>query len=64
MFQLVNFFPSDAAYKSDTFDSVNFIRPYVENGDIHHMPVKFYKNGLDDIPEIADLIRKGKATGT
>ena len=65
MFQLMNcFFPSGAAYKSDTFDSVNFIRPYVENGDIHHMPVNFYKNDLHDIPETADFIRNGKATGT
>ncbi|CCE66340.1 hypothetical protein TPHA_0P01830 [Tetrapisispora phaffii CBS 4417] len=56
-------FPKDVTYRKDTFEFVKFIRPYVQNGEIKHMPVKVFDNGLEDIPEITNMIRDGKAAG-
>lgn len=56
-------FPANPQYRRDAVSFIRFISPKVASGEILHMPVKVYKNGLLDIPEITDIIRKGKTAG-
>lgn len=56
-------FPANPIYRRDIINFVKFIEPHIAAGEIQHMPVKIFRNGLDDIPEITDLIRKGKTSG-
>ncbi|CCD26623.1 zinc-binding alcohol dehydrogenase family protein NDAI_0I00540 [Naumovozyma dairenensis CBS 421] len=56
-------FPANPIYRRDITEFIKFITPRLADGSIHHMPVRVYHNGLDDMPEIIDIIRKGKNSG-
>ncbi|CCF60311.1 hypothetical protein KAFR_0J02470 [Kazachstania africana CBS 2517] len=55
-------FPANPRYRKDIIRFVKFIIPRIVEGDIQHMPVTISNNGLEDVPELIDLVRKGKAS--
>lgn len=55
--------PADPQYKTAGIKFIKFINAKVNDGEIHHIPVKVYKKGLDDIPQLLDDIRQGKNSG-
>ncbi|EHN02288.1 YCR102C-like protein [Saccharomyces cerevisiae x Saccharomyces kudriavzevii VIN7] len=56
-------FPADPEARTAAIKFVKFINPRINDGKIHHIPVKIYKNGLYDIPHIIEDIKKGKNSG-
>ncbi|EIW07958.1 Zinc-binding oxidoreductase alcohol dehydrogenase [Saccharomyces cerevisiae] len=55
--------PADPEYKEAAIKFIKFINPKINDGEIHHIPVKVYKNGLDDIPQLLDDIKHGRNSG-
>lgn len=51
--------PANPAYRKATAEFIEFINPHVENGDIHHMRVKIFKNGIEDVPALTEGIKNG-----
>ncbi|CAI4058911.1 hypothetical protein SUVZ_04G0010 [Saccharomyces uvarum] len=56
-------FLADLECKRAAIRFVEFISPKVDDGEIHHIPVKVYKKGLYDIPQVLDDIRNNKNYG-
>lgn len=56
-------FPANPQYRKDVIKFVKFISPRIMDGNIHHMPIKIYRDGLAGIPKLTDIIRKGKTSG-
>lgn len=55
--------PADPKFRKDVEEFVAFINPRINEGIIHHIPIKIYKNGLDDVQQILDDIKFGKNSG-
>ncbi|CAI4051585.1 hypothetical protein SUVZ_14G1890 [Saccharomyces uvarum] len=55
--------PADPEYKTAGIKFIKFINSKINDGEIHHIPVKIYKNGLDDIPQLLDDIKHGRNSG-
>ncbi|EDO14707.1 hypothetical protein Kpol_381p6 [Vanderwaltozyma polyspora DSM 70294] len=55
--------PAEPAYRQSPINFVHFINPRLNNGEIHHIPVKTFKNGLEDIPALLQGIKEGKNSG-
>lgn len=53
-------FPASPEYHEATVKFVKFINPHLNNGDIHHMNIKVFSNGLDDVPALTEGIKEGK----
>ena len=56
-------FPASESYRKAAIDAVKFINPKILNGEIHHIPIKIYKNGLKDVPQLTDDIRHNRNSG-
>ena len=56
-------FPPNPIYRRDVARFVNFIAPHIQQGGIYNMPVRITRQGLDNAPELIDLLRKGKVRG-
>lgn len=54
--------PANPEYKTAGIKFIKFINAKINDGEIHHIPVKIYKNGLDDIPQLLDDIKHGIRT--
>ncbi|KAK5781721.1 uncharacterized protein PWA37_004620 [Arxiozyma heterogenica] len=55
--------PADPEYRKDTHEVIKFLNPKLDKGDIHHIPIKVYSNGLCDIPQIMDDIKNNRNSG-
>ncbi|EDO16248.1 hypothetical protein Kpol_505p25 [Vanderwaltozyma polyspora DSM 70294] len=55
--------PANPGYRKAAVDFVNFINPKINDGEIRHIPVKVFKNGLEDIPTMLEDIKEGKNSG-
>ncbi|CAI4065173.1 hypothetical protein N7582_002883 [Saccharomyces uvarum] len=55
--------PADPECKRAAIRLVKFLNPKIKDGEIHHIPVKIYKKGLYDIPQLLDDIRNNKNYG-
>ncbi|CCF60288.1 hypothetical protein KAFR_0J02240 [Kazachstania africana CBS 2517] len=55
--------PQDKKYREDAIKFIRFINPKVANGEIHHIPVKVYKNGLDGAVQLTDDIKNNRNSG-
>ena len=55
--------PHDDAYRAHVIEFIKQINPHFLNGDLHHIPVKVYKNGLEGAVEIVKDIQAGKTSG-
>ena len=56
-------FPADLECKKAAIRLVKFLNPKIKEGEIHHIPVKVYKKGLYDVPQLLDDIRNNKNSG-
>ena len=56
-------FPADLECKRAAIGLVKLLNPKIKDGEIHHIPVKIYKKGLYDIPQLLDDIRNNKNYG-
>ncbi|CDO96460.1 unnamed protein product [Kluyveromyces dobzhanskii CBS 2104] len=52
--------PALPEYREATRKFIKFVNPYVESGEIHHMNIHVFKNGLTDVPELTEGIKNGK----
>ncbi|SCU80290.1 LAMI_0B01574g1_1 [Lachancea mirantina] len=55
--------PASPEYRETIINFLKFIRPKLVSGEIHHIPIKVYKNGLEDVPEVLEAIKMGKNSG-
>ena len=55
--------PADPEYRKDTAEVIKFLNAKLDKGDIHHIPIKVYPNGLYDIPQILDDIENNRNSG-
>ncbi|CAI4035977.1 hypothetical protein SMKI_14G1880 [Saccharomyces mikatae IFO 1815] len=55
--------PADPQYKAAAIKFIEFINPKINDGEIYHIPVKVYKNGLEDVPQLLDDIKHGRNSG-
>ena len=55
--------PSSPTYRAAVINFVRFINPKINSGEIHHIPIKVYSNGLEEIPKILEAIKTGKNSG-
>lgn len=55
--------PADPAYRKATAEVIAYLNPKLDNGDIHHIPIKVYENGLEDIPQLTDDIKNNRNSG-
>lgn len=55
--------PADPEYRRDACEVIKFLNPKLDRGDIHHIPIKVYPNGLHDIPQIMDDIKNNRNSG-
>lgn len=55
--------PADEVYRENAIKFVKFITPKLDNGEIHHIPVTVFKNGLEDVPKMLEDIKSGKNSG-
>ncbi|KAL3232462.1 hypothetical protein RNJ44_04378 [Nakaseomyces bracarensis] len=55
--------PADLEYRKHAIEFMKFINPYVNAGEIEHIPVKVHKGGLNDVSQMVDDIRKGRNSG-
>lgn len=53
-------FPADPAYRNATVNFIKFIAPKVASGEIYHIPLQIFHNGLDDIPIVTKKIENGE----
>ncbi|CCK72035.1 zinc-binding alcohol dehydrogenase family protein KNAG_0I02490 [Huiozyma naganishii CBS 8797] len=56
-------FPPNPQYRKEMISFVKFIDEKVKSGEIHHIPVKINRNGLEDIPALMEQIKQGKNSG-
>ena len=55
--------PADPEYRKAACEVIKFLNPKLDRGDIHHIPIKVYQNGLDDVPQILDDIKNNRNSG-
>ncbi|CAI4863628.1 CQS_1a_G0057230.mRNA.1.CDS.1 [Saccharomyces cerevisiae] len=55
--------PADTEAGRAAINFVKFINLKINDRQIHHIPVKIYKNGLFDVPHILEDIKYGKNSG-
>lgn len=55
--------PQDLAYREAVHEGIEFINPKLNNGELHHIPAKVYKNGLDSVVQIIDDIKNNRNSG-
>ncbi|CCH61047.1 hypothetical protein TBLA_0D05550 [Henningerozyma blattae CBS 6284] len=55
--------PADPAYREAGIKFYHWIEPKVSSGEIRHIPVKIYPNGLESIPEMLNDLETGKVSG-
>ncbi|CCC71119.1 hypothetical protein NCAS_0G02320 [Naumovozyma castellii] len=55
--------PASQEYREATIKAVKFVTPKILNGEIHHIPIKIYKNGLRDVPQLTDDIKNNRNSG-
>lgn len=55
--------PADPEYRKATHEVIEYLNPKLINGDIHHIPIKVYQNGLDDVPQLTDDIKNNRNSG-
>lgn len=55
--------PANPEFREKVIKFIEFISPKVIAGDIHHIPVKVYKNGLNDVQQILDDIQHNRNSG-
>lgn len=56
-------FPANPQYRKDLIKFIKFINPKVIDGEIHHIPIKLYDQGLKDIPEMMGKVKEGHNNG-
>ncbi|QLL32773.1 hypothetical protein HG536_0D02950 [Torulaspora globosa] len=52
--------PADPACRAAAIEFVRFIGPKVADGEINHIPLKVFHNGLEDIPVAMNKIKNGE----
>ncbi|CAI4553777.1 CCQ_1a_G0027270.mRNA.1.CDS.1 [Saccharomyces cerevisiae] len=55
--------PADSEARKAAIKFIKFINPKINDGQIRHIPVRVYKNGLCDVPHILKDIKYGKNSG-
>lgn len=55
--------PACPEYREATIKAIKFVNPKILNGEIHHIPIKIYKNGLKDLPQLTEDIKHGVNSG-
>ncbi|QLQ79648.1 hypothetical protein HG537_0C02950 [Torulaspora globosa] len=53
-------FPADPVYREAAIKFVRFIEPKVIKGEINHIPLKIFHNGLEDVPVAMNKIKNGE----
>lgn len=56
-------FPANPQYRKDIIKFIKFINPKIINGEIHHIPIKLYDQGLEDIPKMMEKVKEGHNNG-
>lgn len=57
------FFPADQEYRETVIKFIKFVNPYLNDGSLHHVPIKVYKNGFESLLEILSDIKEGRNSG-
>ncbi|CCD25614.1 uncharacterized protein NDAI_0F02960 [Naumovozyma dairenensis CBS 421] len=55
--------PASPEYRQAAIDFIRFINPKLNNGEIHHIPIKVYKNGLEGAIQLTDDIKHDRNSG-
>ncbi|CCH62939.1 hypothetical protein TBLA_0I02830 [Henningerozyma blattae CBS 6284] len=55
--------PANPAYRQAAINFIHWIEPKVIAGEIRHIPIKVYPNGLQDIPQMLNDSETGKVSG-
>lgn len=55
--------PANPEYAKAASKFIAFINSHVEAGEIQHMPIHVFPNGLADVPELTNGIKEGKNSG-
>lgn len=56
--------PASPSFRADVIKFIKFIGPKIDAGEIHHIPIKIFQNGLEDVPAILKGIEKGENANT
>ncbi|KAK5781741.1 hypothetical protein RI543_000927 [Arxiozyma heterogenica] len=57
------YFPANPQFRKDLIRYIKFINPKLIDGQIHHIPMKLYNHGLNDIPLFTNMIKNGETYG-
>lgn len=52
--------PANPAYREAAIKFVHFIEPKVADGEINHIPLQIFHNGLEDVPIAMNKIKQGE----
>ncbi|CCK72013.1 zinc-binding alcohol dehydrogenase family protein KNAG_0I02270 [Huiozyma naganishii CBS 8797] len=55
--------PADPVFARHAVEFIRFINGKINNGEIHHIPVKVYKGGLAAVPQLTEDIKEGRNSG-
>ncbi|CCE61689.1 hypothetical protein TPHA_0B00170 [Tetrapisispora phaffii CBS 4417] len=50
-------------FRKDAIEFIEFINEKINNGEIHHIPIKVFQKGLEDVPGMLADIEAGKNSG-
>lgn len=56
-------FPANPQFRKDLIRYIKFINSKVIDGQLHHIPMKLYNHGLEDIPLFTKMIKNGETSG-
>lgn len=56
-------FEPNLSYRKVIIDFIKIVNPKLNSGELHHMPIRVYRNGLDSTLQIMKDIREGKNSG-
>lgn len=56
-------FEANLSYRKVIIDFIQMVNPKLNSGELHHMPIRVYRNGLDSTLQIMKDNREGKNSG-